>query len=90
MTEREMIMTFTLALLAGAKSAWSLYNRDVESKRLFEKDRSWRSAKTSEDDHSRLNKIKRRMVLGYSVFLIVNVFVCGYFAVKILQRYGIF
>jgi hypothetical protein len=83
MTEREMITTIVIAIFTGAGSAWCLYNRDKESRRLLEIDKYWRPLKHAEIENTRLQKIKRRMVIGYSLFLCISIFGCAYFGFKI-------
>jgi hypothetical protein len=83
MTEREIITTFVIAIFSGAVSAWCLYNRDKESRRLLEIDKYWRPLKNDEIENTRLQKIKRRMVIGYSIFLCISIVGCVYFGFKI-------
>jgi hypothetical protein len=90
MTEREMITTFVLAIFTGAISVWCLYSRDKESRRLLEMDKYWRPLKHDEIESTRLQKIKKRMVIGYSVFLCVSIIGCAYFGLKIARFRGWF
>jgi hypothetical protein len=85
MTEREMIITLMLALFTATGSAWCLYNRDKESRRLLEIDKRWRPLKQDEIESTRFQKIKRRMVIGYSVFFCVSTIGFMYFWYKIAK-----
>jgi hypothetical protein len=87
MTEREMITTLIIAILTGAGSARCLYNRDKESRRLLEIDMYWRPLKHGENEDARLQTIKKRMVIGYSVFLGISLIGCLYFAFKLGTRH---
>jgi hypothetical protein len=90
MTERELVVGFLMALFGGAGSAWSLYKRHQESRRLLEIDKYWRPLKQDEQESGRLEKIKRRLILGYTVFLCMSIVICAYLGFKIATIQGWF
>lgn len=90
MTERELVVGFLLALFGGAGSAWSLYKQHHESHRLLEIDKYWRPLKLDERESDRLEKIKRRMIVGYTVFLCMSIVICAYLGFKIAKFQGWF
>jgi hypothetical protein len=88
--ETELISGFLGTLLLAIVSAWSLYNRDQESKRLLEMDKYWRPIKEHESESTRLSKIRRRMVIGFSIFLCLNIAMCLFFGFEIVRSLNSF
>jgi hypothetical protein len=78
--------TFVLAIV----SAWTLHKRDHEAKRLFEMDKFWRPLKEHEIEAMRFAKIRRRLVFGFSIFLVLNIAMCAFFAFEIARSLGWF
>jgi hypothetical protein len=88
--DRQLVINLLLSVVAGGISAWCLYNRDRESRRLFEADKAWRSIKKGEEENSRLETIRRRMVIGYAVFLSLSIVWFVFFGIKVVKRLGWF
>jgi hypothetical protein len=72
----EDIRYFLLSLLGVIISAWCLYHRVHESERLCKIHIAWYPLKEGESESARLEKIKRRMVKGYSILFCIGVVVC--------------
>lgn len=70
----------------GTLSALVLCHRDSEAQRLFELSKRWGQVKT--DENTELRKIKRRLVVGYSIFLVVSLMSLAVFLVKLLMKLG--
>ena len=83
--ETELLSGFLGTLLLAIVSAWSLYNRDHESKRLFEMDKHWHRMKEPESASTRLATLRRRMVIGFSIFLCLNIAMCLFFGLEIAR-----
>jgi hypothetical protein len=81
--ETELISGFLGTFLLVIVCAWTLYNRDSESRKLLEMEKLWRPPKASESN--RLATLKRRMVIGFSIFLGLNTAMCLFFAFEILR-----
>jgi hypothetical protein len=88
--DRQLIINLLLSVFAGGVSAWCLYNRDRESQRLFRADKLWRSLKEGEEASNRLETIRRRMVIGYSVFLSLSILWFLFFGIKLIKQLGWF
>jgi len=83
--DTELISGFFGTLLFAIVSAWTLYKRDHEAKRLVEMDKFWRPLKAYETDSMRFAKIRRRMVFGFSIFLFLNIAMCAFFGFEIAR-----
>jgi hypothetical protein len=59
-----------LFLFTGGVSAWKLYRRAAESQRLFELRKKW--GYVARDESATLQRLRRNLVIGYSVFLVVS------------------
>lgn len=84
--DRELVVNLFISAFTGAISAWSLYNRDNEARRLLGLDKFWRPIQKGENEGARFEKIKRRMIIGYSVFLCLSILWFVFFMVKFVKR----
>jgi hypothetical protein len=75
-----------LFVITGTLSALLLRNRDREAQRLFELSKLWGQIKA--DEKTELEKIRRRLVVGYSAFLVVSLIMLVVFLVKLLKTLG--
>ena len=83
--DRGLVRGLASALVATLASAWFLYHRDHEAKRLFKLAISWRPLKPGEKESERLAEIKRRMVMGYWIFLFIGISGGIYCAIRIAR-----
>jgi hypothetical protein len=81
--EAELISGFLGTFLLAIVCAWTLYNRDKESKRLLKAERLWRPSRASE--LGRLETLRRRMIVGFSIFLALNIAMCLFFGFEIIR-----
>jgi hypothetical protein len=83
--DKELLQGFLLSLISVIIAGWSLYDRDRESIRLMKIDKYWRPLKAGELESARLAKIKRRMVIGYSIILCVGFSAFAFYSFEILR-----
>jgi hypothetical protein len=83
--DKELLKGFLLSFLSIIIAGWSLYDRDRESLRLLKIDKYWRPLKAGELESARLAKIKRRMVIGYSIIFCVGFSAFAFYIFEILQ-----
>jgi hypothetical protein len=84
--DRELIVNLFVSLFTAAICAWSLYNRDNEAHRLLRLDKFWRPLQEGENESARLEKIKRRMLIGYSIFLCLSIAWFVFFMLRFGKR----
>jgi hypothetical protein len=83
--DKELLKGFLLSFLSVIIAGWSLYDRDRESLRLLKIDKYWRPLKAGELESARLAKIKRRMVIGYSIIFCVGFSAFAFYIFEILR-----
>jgi hypothetical protein len=83
--DKELLKGFLLSFLSVIIAGWSLYDRDRESLRLLKIDKYWRPLKAGELESARLAKIKRRMVIGYSIIFCVGFSALAFYIFEILR-----
>jgi hypothetical protein len=82
-----LIAGIVLFAVTGTLSGIQLYHRDREARRLFEGNKKlWGGTKG--DDAFELQKVKRRLVVGYVAFLIVSLAMLVAFLIKLLSKLG--
>ena len=64
--------------------AYLLYCRDQEAQRLFDLAKLY--GKQVEDEAKELQRTKMRIVVGYSVFLVLSLLLAVRFSVELLRR----
>jgi hypothetical protein len=83
--DKELLQGFLLSALGVAISAWSLYHRDYESNRLLKIDIYWKPLKAGEPESHRLAKVRRRMVIGYSIIFCIGICTLAFFTFELLR-----
>ena len=66
-----MIRLIILFTFTGAVSAWMLYRRDAEARRLYEIEKQWKGM--ARDDIALYQKRRRNLIIGYTAFLLISV-----------------
>jgi hypothetical protein len=88
MTTLQLIGGIVLFVVIGTLSGITIYHRDKEAKRFLEYNKL--SGRTKGDDAFELRKAKRRLLVGYSMFIIVSLIMILYCLFKLLQNISYF
>jgi len=81
----QLVVAAVLFLFITGYSAYFLYHRDQEARRLVDLAKLW--GKRVEDEANELRGTKIRLVVGYSVFLVLCLFLAARFCVELLRRF---
>jgi hypothetical protein len=88
--DKEIVRNLLRAAFIVIMSGWTLYDRERESRRLLKADLLWRPLKPGEDEGPRLKTIKRRMVIGYWIFLSIALVLCAFWLFELGKSLGWF
>lgn len=83
-TTDQLVVGTVLFLFLACLWVYFIYYRDQEARRLVDLAKLW--GKRVEDDARELRRTKTRMVIGYSVLLVLSLLLAARFCVELLRR----
>lgn len=81
----QIVVGVVLFLFITCYSAYFIYYRDQEARRLLDLAKLW--GKQVEDEAKELRGTQIRLVIGYSVFLVLCLFLTARFSFELLRRF---
>lgn len=81
----QLVVAAIVFLFITCYSTYFIYYRNQEARRLLDLAKNW--GKTVDDEAKELRGTKIRLVVGYSVYLLVCLFLTARFCVELLRRF---